>query len=142
MLKDAYALHAFDPGDRFEVGPFRVDSCLLPHFVPNAGLRLTAGKGVLVYTGDSGPSLDLVTLAAGADLLLAEATYVDQVPERHIGNLTSAGEAGAQAAGAAVRRLLLTHLWPGTDPRLSADAAAVSFRGWIDVARPGTIVEI
>ena len=142
MLQNAYAVHAFDPGDGFDVGPFHVESRLLPHFVPNAGFRLTAGTAALVYTGDSGPSSDLVDLATGADLLLAEATYWDQVPERHIGNLTSAAEAGAQAARAGVRRLLLTHLWPGTDPRLSADAAAASFHAWIDVARPGTVVEM
>lgn len=142
MLQDAYAVHAFDPGDGFDLGPFHVESRLLPHFVPNAGFRITAGKAALVYSGDCGPSSDLVDLAAGADLLLAEATYLDQVPERYIGNLTTASEAGAQAARAGVRRLLLTHLWPGTDARLSADAAAVSFRAWIDVARPGTVVEI
>jgi ribonuclease BN (tRNA processing enzyme) len=142
MLQDSYALHVFDPEEGFDVGPFRVASRLLPHFVPNAGLRLTAGERTLVYTGDSGPSPDVVDLAAGADLLLAEATYVDQVPERHIGNLTSAREAAAQAARAGVPRLLLTHLWPGTDPRSSANAAAASFSGWVDVARPGTVVEI
>ncbi len=142
LLEDAYVLHAFDPGDGFEVGPFHVESSLLPHFVPNAGFRLTAGKSVLVYTGDGGPCSDLIELATGADLLLAEATYVDQVPERHIGNLTSASEAGVQAARAGVRSLLLTHLWPGTDPKLSINAAAVSFEAGIHVAAPGTVVEI
>lgn len=56
MLADAYALGEFSAGDRFEVGPFLVDTWALPHFVPNAGLRLTAGGRVLAYTGDTGPS--------------------------------------------------------------------------------------
>jgi ribonuclease BN (tRNA processing enzyme) len=43
MLEDAYALREFTAGQRFDVGPFQVDSRALPHFVPNAGLRLTAG---------------------------------------------------------------------------------------------------
>jgi hypothetical protein len=35
---------------------------------------------VLTYTGDSGPSQDVVVLAEDADLLIAEATYPCQVP--------------------------------------------------------------
>jgi ribonuclease BN (tRNA processing enzyme) len=53
---------------------------LLPHFMPNAGLRLEAGGQTLAYTGDTWPSPDLLSLARGADLLLAEASYGREVP--------------------------------------------------------------
>src|SRR5207249_11943598 len=88
MLDDAYRLHEFAAGDRLSIGPFDATTCPLPHSVPNAGVRLTAGGRALVYTGDSGPSPDLVDLARGADLLLAEASYVDSVPadsQRYLG---------------------------------------------------------
>ena len=62
------------PGDGLEVGPFGVRSWLLPHWMPNAGLRLEADGQVLAYTGDSGPSPLLAELARGADIFLAEAT--------------------------------------------------------------------
>jgi hypothetical protein len=39
MLDDAIRLAEFTPGDRLTVGPFAVRSWLLPHSVPNAGLR-------------------------------------------------------------------------------------------------------
>src|SRR5262249_28283382 len=74
MLDDGYVLQDIAAGSQFDIGPFDVQSHLLPHTVPNAGLRLTAGGRVLVYTGDSGPSPDVVELARDADLLLAEAT--------------------------------------------------------------------
>jgi ribonuclease BN (tRNA processing enzyme) len=32
--------------------------------VPNAGVRLAAGDRVLIYTGDTGPSPDVVELAS------------------------------------------------------------------------------
>ena len=83
MLADAYALREFYAGDRFEVGPFLVDTWALPHFVPNAGLRLTAGGRVLAYTGDTGPSPDIAVLAREADALLAEATFPDHMPPAH-----------------------------------------------------------
>src|SRR5487761_1720040 len=56
MLDDAIALREFDPGDRFTVGPFDVRSWLLPHWLPNAGLRLQADGECLASTGDTGPS--------------------------------------------------------------------------------------
>ena len=97
MLAAAYTLHDFEAGDRFEIGPFEVATRALPHFVPNAGVRLGAGGGVLAYTGDTGPAREVVELAEGADVLLADASYVDEVPEDSAEFLTSARQAGRQA---------------------------------------------
>jgi ribonuclease BN (tRNA processing enzyme) len=142
MLSDAYRLHEFAPGSRFEVGPFGAETRLLPHWLPNAGVRLTAGERALVYTGDCGPSPDLVDLARDCDLLLAEATCVEVVPEDSRGNLSSAVEVGQEAAAAEAQRLLLTHLMPGTDHAAANAAAAERFTGEIQVAVPGLTVRV
>ncbi|WP_248966080.1 MBL fold metallo-hydrolase [Sphaerisporangium perillae] len=142
MLAGAYALRDFDPGDGFEVGPFTVATRLLPHWVPNAGMRLSAGGVALTYTGDSGPSPDVVALARDADLLLAEATYLDDVPEDEALYFTSARQAGRQAAEAGAARLLLTHLWPGTDPGRAREAALRTFPGQVDVVSGGLTLDL
>jgi ribonuclease BN (tRNA processing enzyme) len=134
MLAAAYVLHEITVGSRLDIGPFRAQTRLLPHWVPNAGVRLAAGDGVLAYTGDTGPSPDVVELARDADLLLAEATYVDEVPEDSRRYLSSARQVGRQAADAGVRHLLLTHLWPGTDPAAARAAAGDRYDGEISVA--------
>jgi ribonuclease BN (tRNA processing enzyme) len=134
MLDDAIAVHSFDPGDQFAVGPFEVRTWLLPHWVRNAGLRLQAGGETLAYTGDSGPSPDLIPLAASAEVFLAEATYPDVVPADSAGHLSSARDAGRVATWAGVGRLVLTHLWPGTPPGMAMEAAAAEFNGEISVA--------
>jgi ribonuclease BN (tRNA processing enzyme) len=136
MLDDALALHAFDPGDSFAVGPLEVRSWLLPHWLPNAGLRLTADHQTLAYTGDTGPSPHLAELAADADVFLAEATYPREVPGDSARFLSSARQAGQTAARAGAGRLILTHLEPGTDHRAALEAAAESYRGEISVAAP------
>jgi ribonuclease BN (tRNA processing enzyme) len=141
-LKGAYDLHEFGAGEAFPIGPFAIQSRLLPHSIPNAGLRISAGGTTITYTGDAGPSDDLVELATGTDLLLAEATYVDSVPSGNATVLNSALEVGRQARRARASRLMLTHLMPGTDPEASRAAASRSFDDWIAVATPGTIVEI
>jgi ribonuclease BN (tRNA processing enzyme) len=134
MLEDAITVHSFDPGQRFSVGPFEVRTWLLPHWLPNAGLRLEADGETLAYTGDSGPSPDLIPLAASADVFLAEATYPDVVPADSARYLSSARDAGQVATRAGVGRLVLTHLWPGTPPDVAVRAAAEAFDGEISVA--------
>ena len=142
MLTSAYQLREFTAGDRLDIGPFRARTRLLPHWVPNAGVRLSAGDRVLAYTGDCGPGRDVVELARGADLLLAEATYVDQVPADSQRYLSSARDAGRQAAEADVGRLLLTHLWPGTDRSAARAAAGGHYDGELDVASADLVVDL
>jgi ribonuclease BN (tRNA processing enzyme) len=95
-----------------------------------------------VYSGDCGASDELVRLADGADLLLREASYAEDVPPELVGALSSATDAGAEAARAAVQHLVLTHLMPATDAAAAIAAAARAFSGPISVARPGLVVEI
>ena len=143
MLAGAYALREFTPGHRLEVGPFVVDTWALPHFVPNAGMRLTAGGRVLAYTGDTGPSPDIAVMAREADVLLAEATFPDHVlPARDAPFLSTARQAGQHAASAGVNRLVLTHLWPGTDPSAASAAARRAYLAEPDIAMPGMTINL
>ncbi len=102
-LKGACDLRVFDAGDSFSIGPFAIESRLLPHSIPNAGVRISAGGTSITYTGDAGPTDDLVELATGTDLLLAEATYAQDVPSANAGVLNSALEVGRQARRAGPR---------------------------------------
>jgi ribonuclease BN (tRNA processing enzyme) len=140
MLASSYALRELVPGAPCDVGPFLLETWSLPHHVPNAGLRLSAGGRVLAYTGDTGPAAEVAELARDADVLLAEATYPEQVPDEDAPYLSSALDAGRTAARAGVGRLLLTHLWPGTPTGPALAAAAKEFRGELAVARGGLVL--
>jgi ribonuclease BN (tRNA processing enzyme) len=142
VLRSSYAIQEFDAGERFPVGPFQVDTWLLPHFVTNAGMRLSAGGRSLAYTGDSGPSAQLLDLARDADVFLAEATFAEHVPPNAIRYLSSAREAGQNAALAGVGRLVLTHLWPESDPHAHEEAAGRFYHGNITIARGGTVIDL
>ncbi|MFF7650319.1 MBL fold metallo-hydrolase [Streptomyces sp. NPDC007983] len=142
MLAEAYRLHEFTPGDRFDIGPYTVDTWLLPHFVPNAGIRLSTPGAVLAYTGDTGPSPDIPRLAQGADLFLSEATYVHRVPTGDAPYLLTARLAGQYAHQAGAARLVLTHLWPGTAPAAAQEAAAETFAHPIAIAAPGIVTHL
>jgi len=140
MLDGAYELH--DLAATTQIGPFAVRSARLPHFVPSLGVRLTAGGAALAYSGDAAADDALVELARDADVLLAEASFVDTVPERQRSGLNTAVGVGRQAAAAGVRRLVLTHLFPTTDLVAARGAAGAAYSGPVDVAVPGLLVAI
>jgi ribonuclease BN (tRNA processing enzyme) len=143
MLAHAWTLHEFTAGARFGIGPFTVATRLLPHFVPNAGIRLTDPRGtVLAYTGDTGPSPEVPRLARDADLFLSEATHPESVPPADAEHLLSARLAGRYAQQAGAARLLLTHLWPGTPHEEAARAARDSFAGPVAVATTAYVTHL
>jgi ribonuclease BN (tRNA processing enzyme) len=132
-----FEVHAL-PGEH-AVGPFRLEGRLLPHHVPNAGIRLAAPGVTLAYTGDSGPSLALAELGRDADLYLMEATRRDGDAGPH---LMSAAHAGVWADRAGARRLVLTHFWPGSDRAAWVAEARRSFRGDTLAAEDGLVVPL
>ncbi|GAA4604538.1 ribonuclease Z [Actinoallomurus liliacearum] len=81
----------------------------------------------------------IAPLAAGADLLVIESTFLDadaRLADEY-GHLTAA-QAGAIAAAAGVRRLVLTHFserYPAAEQPRFAEEAAAAFDGDIVVAR-------
>ena len=106
---------------------------------PTASASSPTGR-VLVYSGDTGPCQELVDLAAGADLLLCEAAFVEGGDNPADLHLTGA-DAGRRGQGR-VRRLLLTHIppWPDRD-EVEADLAT-TWTGEHTIVRPGDVVEL
>jgi len=99
----------------------------------------------VVYTGDTRPTERVVDVAAGADLLVHDATFTEALAERaaETGHAT-AREAGRVAARADVARLALTHVssrYAG-DPSPLAREARESFHGEAFVARDGMELDV
>jgi ribonuclease BN (tRNA processing enzyme) len=103
--------------------------------------RLEAAGRSLVYSGDTGPSSDLEALAAGADVLLCEASMVGMPAEGRYPHHLFAVEAGEVAAAAGVGRLIVTHVPPNLDPRVAVGEAAAAYAGPIEYAVPGMELE-
>lgn len=136
-VDDVYTFHGLRPGT-FEIGPFTVTVDRVAHPVETYGVRLEQDSRVLTYSSDTGPCEALDRLAAGADLFLCEASYLDvptNPPDLHL----TGREAGEVAAKAGVGRLLLTHLVPAWGSEaLTYEAACATFNGPVEVVRPGS----
>lgn len=139
-LDDAYEIRTL-PG-AYQVGPFRLDTWMLPHHVPNAGIRLTAPDLVVTYTGDTGSDPALAELGADADLFVVDATGQGAPPAGPPGLNLTAAQAGQWAARAGAARLMLTHFWPGSDREVSRAEAATSYAGPILLADEDAVVDL
>ncbi|WP_406108739.1 MBL fold metallo-hydrolase [Micromonospora globbae] len=129
------------PGS-YRVGPFDLTGQSLPHYVPNAGIRLQADKMALAYSGDTGPTPALAELGRDADLFIVEATDRDGETSRPTRNLMTSTEAGIWARRAGARRLMLTHFWPGNDRAAAVAAAQVEFDGPVLAAEEDLTLEL
>lgn len=139
-MEEAFDFHAY-PGESFGIGPFEVAPVRVDHPVEAYGLRITADGSTLAYTGDTAPCDALESLAAGADLLLAEASFRDADDNPPGVHLTGA-DAGRTASRGEVGRLVLTHVPPWYEPEgMLAEAVAV-YDGETELAVPGAIYEV
>jgi ribonuclease BN (tRNA processing enzyme) len=140
-MRTAFDFRDVPPGAAFEVGPFRVKTEPMEHLgLPALGYRIAADGHVLAYTGDTGPSPDVVTLARDADVFLAEATWQDR--DDLLPFHMSARQAADHARAAGVGKLVLTHIWPTLDREVSREQAADEWSGPIEVAVEGLRVEV
>jgi ribonuclease BN (tRNA processing enzyme) len=124
-----------------EVGPFLVRTALVAHPVEAYAIRLEADGHALTYSGDTGPCDALIDLARGSDVLLAEASYVEDVnnpPDLHL----TGREAGQAAERAGAGRLVVTHVPPWFSASDAAEAAAATYGGPVLRAVSGLVVEV
>jgi len=119
-----------------QIGPFAVTVDHMNHPVETFGFRLEHAGRVIAYSADTGPSDRLVSLAAGADVLLCEASFTEGpglTADLHL----TARQAAEHAARADVARLVLTHLVPWNSQARAQEEAAAAFPGDLSLARPG-----
>ncbi len=138
-LSDVYDFRPF--GDPFRIGELEVCAVLVDHPCEAYALRITHAGWTLVYSGDTGPCPQLVELATGADVLLAEASWPDR-PGNPRGIHLSGRDAGEAAAAAGVGRLLITHVPPWTDAEQMLTEAKAAFDGPTELVRAGAHYDI
>ncbi|MCX4094960.1 MBL fold metallo-hydrolase [Nocardia sp. alder85J] len=133
----AYEVVEYEPGDTYSVGDATVRLIPMVHSEPNCGVRIDSPSGSIAYTGDTGRTDDLLTLARDADIFLAEATLAQ--PDRTGHGHLSATEAGRAAAAAGAHSVVLTHFTtPDADWKQSRRTDAVAeFAGPVHVGEPG-----
>ncbi|MFM7063486.1 MAG: MBL fold metallo-hydrolase [Actinomycetes bacterium] len=122
-------------GDAVEVGDLSFRFSRTDHPVETLAVRIDAGGRSLGYSSDTGPgwSCEALDDGQGLDLLVAEATFRhgDGNDPVHL----TARQAGEQARGAHARRLVVTHLTPGSDRAGAVAEAADAYGAAVEAAQ-------
>ncbi len=135
-LDPTFVWHETADGAEFTVDSLRFRLSATDHYVETLAVRVddeVSGHS-LGYSADTGPGWSLAKLGTGLDLALCESTYPTDEEAAGVLHL-SARQAGDMGRVAGVRRLVLTHLWPDTDPEAHRREGTAGFGREVDVAR-------
>src|SRR6266540_5830354 len=146
-------VHIVSEGSVYKDNDLTVTAFTVDHrpVEPAFGYRFESGGKIIVISGDTAPSDNLVKFAHGADILVHEvympgyfvnARSVEvsrgdtaEAARRLSRYHTDAAEVGKIAAAAGVKKLVLTHLIPPEDGEKMRELAAKSFSGEIVVGK-------
>lgn len=129
---DEYPLQIVElNAEQYQLGECLIETLPMNHTKTSNGYRLEHNNRVCVYSGDTGPSEELVSLANDADVALFECSFPDeQAFEFHL----TPQQAGEIAQQAQVKKLILTHFYPMMEKYDVLALAAESFHGQVLLA--------
>ena len=131
FFSSCFAVHEYDPRLPLHAGPLAITFAPVRHVEHTYALRVQ-GRGLFAFSADSGPCRELEEVARNADLFLCECG--NQEGSSYPFHLTPR-QAGAIAAAAGARRLLLTHRWWLHGEEVAVREAREQFAGPIALAR-------
>lgn len=162
-----FAAHEIDVGWSWQQADFQVLTGAVEHHqrlgLPSLAYRIESPYGTVVLTGDTAPCDSVIELARGADVLVHDTAFLDEIIEaRQMWSHSGPTGAGRVAAAAGVRTLVLTHLGPYTSPQPSIAMASMyygaargpevweeivalakaSFAGEVVLGRDGLVLEV
>ena len=142
FFDDAFDVREYETERPIMVRDLEIRPAAMHHYVPAWAMRIESARGnVVVYGGDTGPTDDLVRVARGADVLVAEATLATPLEDELSRGHSTAEEAIAMARQAGVDRLILTH-YPSARRQALRSLAAAAEELAVEPAWPGLTLEI
>lgn len=136
-----FAWETIDSSSTIDIADQRWTFARTDHPVETLAARVQVGERAVLFTSDTGPDWSFDDFGRDVDVAFCDASHLEHYEGKGIPHM-SAREAAARAETAGVRRLVLTHLVPGSDPAAHRAEARAAYGGPVDVALPGVVVEI
>jgi ribonuclease BN (tRNA processing enzyme) len=120
-VEESFLLRPVSAGDRFATKGVHFSLFRMAHPVDTVGVRIECEGSTIAYSADTGADADFEGLAGRSDVFICEATFQDSDPlwEGHL----RASQSGEIARRVGVGELLITHLPPWRDDRMSLEQA-------------------
>ncbi|MFX3681219.1 MAG: MBL fold metallo-hydrolase [Candidatus Hopanoidivoransaceae bacterium] len=110
------------------------------HPVETLAARVEVGDASVMFTSDSGPRWTFEEFGRDVGAAFCDASHLSDHEDQGIPHM-SAREAAIRAEAAGARRLVLTHLIPGSDRDAHRAEAEAAYGGPVDVAVSGSVFE-
>ncbi len=154
-LMDVNIIEIEEPGEILTGIPAKVTAARMVHNVTTFGYRFEVGGKVVVISGDTAPTPEIVKLAAGADLLVQDAAITttsvytkgenkefSKVFEKLQNEHCTPTQCGEIAQEAGVKKLVLTHFLPGADGDEAYEEVKKVYAGEIVIGEDLQLIEI
>ncbi len=123
--KNAFNINKISKDTEIDIGGLTFSFRKMIHPVLTFAVKVKGKGGNIVYSADTSYSPELIDFASGCDLFLCEAALMNRDMGENPVHLTAL-QSGDIALRSGVKRLLLTHFWPGYNvEEVVAEAAAV-----------------
>jgi ribonuclease BN (tRNA processing enzyme) len=130
--------HAVSEGSTIQIGDMHFRFSAGKHSFPSHFTTVEINYKKFVFSGDTEAFPEMVDTIRGADVFLCEANYLREDINGGSKNHLAAYQAAEAAKKAGVGRLVLTHLHPERDPKLSLAEAKEIFQS-TELARAGSV---
>jgi ribonuclease BN (tRNA processing enzyme) len=154
-LIDVKIIEITEPGEVKSDLPVKVTAEQMVHNVTTYGYRFEGGGKVVVISGDTAPTDNLIEFARGADILVQDAALTttsiytkgeNKEFEKVFINLQkehcTPAQCGETAQKAGVKKLVLTHFLPGADPVEACREASELFSGKVIAGEDLQFIEV
>ena len=142
LVEHAFSIQEYEPWDAFEVGPFQVSFCEVPHFIRTFAIELRCHSGTrFTFGADCSPNDELVEFARDTDLLLIEGTLPRPERTGERGHLTPE-EAGDHAQRAGAKRVVITHFSDELDAEWVRASASAAYGRPVELAGEGAVYTV
>ena len=141
FFDDAFILSEYDAEKLIALADFSVIPVPVKHYIASYGISIS-GKCRIAYSSDSGECDGLQKLAKEADIFICNVgDSLNNGQMNNWGHLKPE-KAGMLAEKAGVKRMLLSHLLPGSNKQRCLESAATHFKGSLDIAASGESYEL
>lgn len=127
-VRNAFNLKPITQNLELKFGELKLTFHCMNHPYKCFGIAAEAGSKRIIYSGDTAAADDLIPFFKNADALFLDSGLLERDKTGHDVHLTSA-ECGRIAAGAGVKRLILTHFAPDFDIDEQIQEAAEFYPG-------------
>ncbi|MBJ6726741.1 MBL fold metallo-hydrolase [Geomesophilobacter sediminis] len=131
------------PGQEFDFGAYRFRATPVNHSVPAVAYTVEKDGARLTYTGDTGPTYELWTMAGALDALIVEVSFPNALEELALltGHLTcKLLEIELKKMKKLPRRILVTHPKPQYHETIREEVALLPFEG-LELLKEGNVYD-